>query len=588
MNKNNLIQYFFTSVVGLAITTWIVVIIWASNKGFDVTDEGFYLYNYSKINNSKISFTNVHLVQKFLFPFVECTIQNLRIEKLLLCLLAAASISFSVVYYLKNSLNNVLPKSKILFLYLMIVSGFSLTYAFGPQTPAYNFFSSFFITLASSLFIIDLSKKQSKFTIAVIYIVIGMLLEFLFLIKFSNAILLVLLLIIVHFAYASIDTQNKLVIIKQTAFRLLIVALSVFITHIVFCGGLSASLAFYKSFFEGINSLKGYDSGTLMNTYFESFTAVFNSLCTPKFLLFAITLATLVWGILKENKPVFYTSLLLQLIVIVRFKLYYGGEINKTEQTITYLLWILAFLIVFIVQHKKKNTLKSTTFKKQALFMLFLFTMPIAGALGTNNQLQIQIIFYIPFWIVLLYIVIKNNLERLQSIVLCSFISVFAFIQSINAVVYHPYRINGSLLTQTEVLSISNSETIYVDKQYKKTVIAIDSILKNANFNNNDYVFYYSDIIGLTHLLKHRLPDATNSWFAPQNIEYNCNILRQLHQSEPTANVFFIVDSTDANSESLINYWTQLRYNSTNYHKSADVNISFSNTTQVLSIYAPE
>ncbi|MGB3946508.1 MAG: hypothetical protein WBM13_00870 [Bacteroidia bacterium] len=588
MNKNNVITYIFTSLVGLTLTLWIAVIIWASNKGFDITDEGFYLYNYSEINNSKISFTNVHLVQKFLFPFVDCTIQNLRIEKLLQCLLAAASLSFSVVYYIKNSLNNVLPKSKIWFLYLMIVSGFSLTYAFGPQTPAYNFFSSFFITLASSLFIIDLSKKQSKVTITIIYIMIGMLLEFLFLIKFSNAILLVLLLIIVHFAYASIDTQNKLVIIKQTAFRLLIVALSVFITHIVFCGGLSASIAFYKSFFEGINSLKGYDTATLLNTYFDSFTAVFNSLCTAKFLLFAITLATLAWGILKENKRLFYASLLLQLIVIVRFKLYYGGEINKTEQTITYLLWILAFLIVFIVQQKKNSTLKSETFKKQALFLLFLFVLPIAGALGTNNQLQIQIIFYIQFWIVLLYIVIKNSLEPTQSIVLCSFISVFAFIQSANAVVYHPYRINGSLLTQTEVLNISNSETIYVDKRYKETVISIDSILKNANFNTNDYVFYYSDIIGLTHLLKHRLPDASNSWFAPQNIDYNYNILRQLHQEKPTANVFFIVESADTNCKPLINYWTQLRYNSSNYHKSADVNASFSNTTQVLSIYSPE
>ena len=304
MNKNNLIQYCFTSFVGLAFIAWMIVIIWASNKGFDITDEGFYLYNYSAINNSKISFTNVHLVQKILFPFVGCTIQNLRTEKLLLCLLAAASFSFSTVYYIKKSLNLILKTSETLFLYAILVSGFSLTYAFGPQTPAYNFFSSFFITLASSLFIIDFSKKHSTRNVILIYLLIGLQCEFLFLVKFSNAILLVFSLILVSYIYTIIDTKNKRLALKQSAFRLLIICVGVFIAHVLFFKGLTASLHFYKSFFEGISTLKGYDNSTLLNTYLNSFTAIFNSLCRPKFILLSITLVSLVWGILKKNKPV--------------------------------------------------------------------------------------------------------------------------------------------------------------------------------------------------------------------------------------------------------------------------------------------
>jgi hypothetical protein len=587
MNKNNFIQYFFTSLVGLAITAWIVVMIWASNKGFDITDEGLYLYNYSPFNDSKISFTNVHLVQKFLFPFVECSIQNLRIEKLLLSLLAAACFSFSAIYYLKNSLNIFLPTSKILFAYILTVSGFSLTYAFGPQSPSYNFFSSFFITIASSLFIIDLSKKQSTRSVVVIYFLIGLLCEFLFLIKFSNAILLILTVISFSFIYTAIDTKNKFAALKLSVFRLLIIVIGLFITHVIFCRGFNASLQFYKSFFEGINALKGYDSSTLLNTYLASFTAVFNSLCTPKFILLSITLVSLVWAILKKNKLIFYVSLLLQLIVIVKFKLYYSGEINKTEQTITYLLWLVTFLVVFINEQKENKTLKSETFKKQVVFILFLLLMPIAGAIGTNNQLQIQIIFYMPFLIILLCVLIKTNIEQTQSIILCSFISIFAFTQSIDAVIYHPYRINGNLLSQTEALSIGNSETIFVDRQYKENIVEIDSLLKNANYTSNDYLFYYSDLIGLAYLLNHHLPDASNGWFIPNNDEHNCNILSQLHQLKPTAKLYFILDSNDINSEYLITYWTQLKYGATAYHKAGNVNVNFCNTAQVLSIYAP-
>ena len=66
--------------MGVALIILLLIIFWASNKGLDMTDESFYLFNYSMPKNFKISFTSFHLIQNYLFPFVNCTIQNLRIE----------------------------------------------------------------------------------------------------------------------------------------------------------------------------------------------------------------------------------------------------------------------------------------------------------------------------------------------------------------------------------------------------------------------------------------------------------------------------------------------------------------------------
>jgi hypothetical protein len=80
-----------TIIAGLIISVWVTIIFWARNKGLDLTDEGFYLFKYF---SPSVSFSNFSIVQNFLFPFFSPTIQNLRIEKLILCFIK--SIIYSI------------------------------------------------------------------------------------------------------------------------------------------------------------------------------------------------------------------------------------------------------------------------------------------------------------------------------------------------------------------------------------------------------------------------------------------------------------------------------------------------------------
>lgn len=586
MNTSKLIQNSLYLVSGTLVLAWISVLLWASNKGFDITDEGFYMYKYSELNGSKVSYTNFHLVQKFLFPFVEPTVQNLRIEKLLLCLTGSGLLAYSVWYYLKNTFQIATQKKEWLSLYTFILAGFSLTYAFGPQTPAYNFFSSFFITLASSLFIIDISKKHETKWVLLLYLLIGAICQLLFLVKFSNALIAAFVFIGFYLLYNFIASPNRPEVIKQTLLRIVSLVSGFLLFHLLFCGGFEAALEFFKSQLSGITGLKGYDKNILLATYLSTFTTVFDSICTPKFILICASLAGIVWGHVKENKTVFYISLAIQALVIFRFKLYFGGEANKTEQTIIYFLWIAAMLSIFFIKQKQNNSGNRSLLYQRILFILFLFFMPFAGALGTNNQLHIQIVFYMPFWMALLYLLIKSHEKQIKTTVLLTFLSILAILQSLDSVVYHSYRINGSLFAQNEQATIGKEE-IRIDAACKSDIIKIDSVLKSNNIRNNDYLFYFSDLAGLAYVLNQPLIPYGNGWYSRGDFENNCSLLQQLHETQPDSRLFFVLDSRYPLSDSLVKCWADLKHNPAIYFKAAEITVHFSNDPHNLSIYTP-
>lgn len=586
MNTSKLIQNSLYLISSTAVLAWISILLWASNKGFDITDEGFYMYKYSELNGTKVSYTNFHLVQKFLFPFLEPTLQNLRIEKLLLCLAGSGLFSWSIWYYCKNTLQIIIQKTELLSLYMMILAGFSLTYAFGPQTPAYNFFSSFFITLAASLFIIDISKKHSTRWVLLLYLLIGALCQLLFLIKFSNAVIAAFVFIDFYLLYNLIASQNKPEVIKQTLFRLVSMLLGFLLFHLIFCGGWNGALEFFRNFISDITHLQGYDSDILFAVYRSTFTTVFNSLCTPKFILLCVSLAGIVWAQLKKNSIVFYVSLAFQALVIFSFKLYYGGEANKTEQTIIYFLWIVALLIIFFIQQKQNTSLSKPLLLQRMLFILFLLFIPFAGALGTNNQLHIQIVFYMPFWMALLYLLIQNTGIQIKTTAVLTFLSVLAILQSVDSVVYHGYRINGSLFTQNEQANIGK-EKILLDKACRADIVKIDSVLSTNKLKSNDYLFCFSDLAGLAFVLNQPLIPYGNGWYNPGDFENNCSLLQQLHKTGPDSRLFFVLDSRYPLSDSLVKCRTGLQHTPDSYFKAAELPVAFSNDPHKLSIYVP-
>ena len=168
------------------------------------------------------------------------------------------------------------------------------------------------------------------------------------------------------------------------------------------------------------------------------------------------------------------------------------------------------------------------------------------------------------------------------------FIVLLALSQSMDAIVNHPYRINGSLLTQTEKISVGKNEIIFVDKKYKENIEAIDSVLKENNFKKGDYIFTYTDALGLAYVYDCPLPAAGNIWFNPNNDLGNCNTMRLFSDAPHKFRLFFILDSRYPFSKPFIKCLAEMGYDFDNgYYKAGDVSVAFSNDPHGLSIYAP-
>ena len=80
----------------------LITIIWGTNKGFDLTDEAFYMigYNHSQV----ISYQHFYfwLPVKFIFQFLELNVLTIRIIRLILTLTSSLIVSYGFFIWIKS------------------------------------------------------------------------------------------------------------------------------------------------------------------------------------------------------------------------------------------------------------------------------------------------------------------------------------------------------------------------------------------------------------------------------------------------------------------------------------------------------
>ena len=589
MNKIFFVKYLNELIMGVALIILLLIIFWASNKGLDMTDESFYLFNYSMPKNFKMSFTSFHLIQNYLFPFVNCTIQNLRIERLILYIFSAVFFAYSSCYYLRNTYNIKFHKTNSFTLYALIIAGILLSYAFGPQTPSYNTFSTFFILASTSFFLFDLSKQQTKSKIIFIYLLIGFFCGILFLVKFPNAIFMPAIFITFYFFYNLVSAEDNLRVLFSSVYRLFLIASSYLLFHLLFWKGFRPAFQFHKDFFEYINGFNGYETNTILYIYSSSFLSIFRALMTLKFLLIIFSFVGIVWSILKKQNTVFYIFIIIQLLIVIKFKIFFAGGEFIYEQSIIYLLWTLTLIFMFLIKHKNYKTIRTKEFKKQLLFIFFLLFMPIFAVIGTSNSIQVQVIFYIPFWMFIIYLILEYDFNNKINKTIYLFITLLASVQSVNALIYHPYRIGGNLISQNQIVSVGKNDMVLVDNGFKKNIFIIDSILRKSGFKKNDYIFTYTDVLGLAYIYDYKMPSLGSVWFDAKNEVGNVKTLQLFHNTYKKVQLFFVLDKRYPFSSSFKLSLIKLGYDfDNNYKKVGEVLVNFGKDEHFLLIYAPQ
>ena len=155
-----------------AVSSLFLIVIWGLNKGFDFTDEGFYLLKYQEEYRNTYDVFTFYSVVQLLFGWIDLNIFNIRLIRLFLVFASSLVFSFGLFTYIRNIL---IKKVSFLFVFLFSTLAGLLSYGYGPHSVYYNSLSGYFMVICIGFILLffSLLSKRHKTLKTIVPIIIG-------------------------------------------------------------------------------------------------------------------------------------------------------------------------------------------------------------------------------------------------------------------------------------------------------------------------------------------------------------------------------------------------------------------------------
>ena len=484
----------FTSLVLSLVNLFVLsVLVWACFHGLDLSDESFYYLGYLYYDNvPSLHPESFHMVYDRFFGWGNFTITSIRLLRLLLSVLA------SVVLFL--SANEVLRLKELtvkIVLLNVVLSGMLLSYSWAPQALSYNSMSSIVIALIMSLWVFFLIRKKLYSKILFSFS-LGGLFTILFFIKITNVLLLPLLLIMtLFFTFKKyiVPFSTRMVPISLLAFIFGSFSLLVFFSD----GGIGKTVGDYIQGTFGLLSKDTSHSLTyLLERYYTNGITVLKQLKVPfTILIVTYSLIRIFAGKIgfiggSKGKVLFKTFGLLILVVAIFQNTYWLGG-TKFKYTI-----LNTHLIVLVLVGLNRSLENG---KKELAITFGLLTIPILGALGTNNGLSAQVLFYGVFIFLSIFLALyfsESNWFRNSTLLI---LIVITGSQIVFATIKFPYKQRPLKESTHAFTNIPTLKSLKADRALFNLSKEVDS-LKDLEMN---YIFTYGIHSGLV-LFAHKKP----------------------------------------------------------------------------------
>lgn len=537
MKNNFRPTVFFLILLTLLNTFAILVILWSCYHGIDISDESYYYMGYLYFDNvPDLSGASFHMIFNSFFSSFDMTLSEVRILRLLLTVLSACILFFGLdkIFPHKNN-----PEKFLLL--NVVISGMLLSFSWAPLALSYNSMSTVLISLVIGVWLLFISTGKGYLQ-SVYSVIIGSLFIVLFFIKITNILLLPLIVVatlyILYNKHLLKVEKSKFPLVSGVSF-----ITGAFVTLALFSKGISLIPATVSNHIqETFGMMSGaarHSTAYLLERYTNNAEMVIGRLKYPLIFLFAAfaTIKLLSIKYKKETKslhPSIFKLIVGIMLLTIVFKNDYwmGGTGFNYIILIAYLFIGIAAILNQFLEKKKVNF----------ILLLGLISIPVIGAIGTNNGLSAQVLFYGAFiFLVIYYIVYFSENIWYKSAVL-SIIVILCTSQVISGVVYRPYR--QAILTQSvnklEGLSTLkhlevNNETMQIRKEL--------AFLENVEAN---YIFSYSFMRGMA-LLANKKPYSL-SWFDEKFVNKMCLIISK-SQIEPKDIIFIIPSELPLNKE---------------------------------------
>jgi hypothetical protein len=543
----------------------LAILVWSVDKGFEMTDEGYYLlwFHSAHLYAPDMHLNYYYLVQ-LLFGWVDWDITTMRIGGIVTEVGAVLALGWGLSKYLKAKLPELYSPA---FVTVLLVGGFAVLFtAEHPRSLSYDSVTHLLTAIGGGLLLAWLSfnEKPKGWQLIVFFALLGVILAAQFIVKFSSAILLAGL-----WASVSLLAKRKRgTIVLATLSTLLGMGLlftGLFGTQI----SLSTFLEYYRISYERISQLGYSPIDIVLKTYLAKDTVHFALNIGPALL---IILGALFAFKNQETKKSIFRAMALGLGVFVM-----QAFLFPTNYFPQWHYRFIDLLLLLIISGSYVAWQFTTAGRAVFILSLVLFALPFVCAIGSAINWAMSLFSYLPAWIMLVvvlwhYIGKQTGMRVWAEIVQYSIIigSFLIFLQVFLYPNYLPHGMAASMAAQTE--QAVAYDPIKLDSPTAKFVNETEQLLTSNGFKPGNYLLALYDLPGLVYLMQGYSPQVpwyfgeTTRATVKEAVDNTC-----WHISEITETNVFVVkpvtvhpDVSNCLSSSKINF-------PTNYLKAGNV-----------------
>ena len=513
INVKNSFVYLALLFCVIALVVVVSTIFKFADKGFQLSDETFYLRYSLNFNSGNFGVTNFGLLNN-LFCFGHPTILNLRLAKLIYQSLAIVIFIFSLFHFLKHKGFVITTTQKVFILVIALMTSFC-NYDYLPMTLSYNIWSLILTALCFSVIFIEYSsvKLSSSVITSVMY---GFLCFSLFLAKLPNAVIMVFMYVVF----------NLFSIKRHTLVKILGALIGTGLAYFVFLNNFQDLKNIIDNYYVTLFEVKHVQA----NSYFTQLHDFFLFCVQKQYILFellVVLLAVITKMLLHKYKALAASGILLVNYVFASY-FFKGNSVELYNDFMAATLLIInAFLFTYLFYENRGLPLPKKEF---GFIIFFLFVIPFLLMLGTDNQFYYTTSQTMVFSIVavIIYQLYAKQLNvyflAWQSSVICVFISCILY----QGAVKTPYRQNNLLLKTFPMHFSEPIDGLYESYESFVDYTSMNVLVNEFNGNKKPVVTFFNHI-GLSYLNNCKVFPETIISDGDHVMYYNEYILTRYH-----------------------------------------------------------
>ena len=518
--------------------TLLIIIFWAANKGFDFTDEAYYLLSIDQAETSSDLFYYQHLIS-FFFGWTDPGLTGIRILRLFLTVVTAIFLSMGIRAFLfsSNEIRKVLPYSETAgyfsIAFILLAGGYSIY----PQAISYNNFTLLALGGFAALLLFEETAIKTRKPSALVKwpLLLGIMISLAFCGKFTTGILLFISTACYLTASLRISGYSWNDLLRAFFFLMLGIASFLIISSVF----VKSFPQWFRNLPIALDSVEGHAASDLLTIYSESVSYFFSALA-ERFL--ALPIVFLIWFVpgkkflppVRGGMIIYNAGILLLFMLLV--KKIYDEEIWKSGvagyNTALFFPALLSMCLPGLFLSRKgmeSLRMKRAEILRLLPLILLLLLLPLLAVAGSDNSPHIQCIQFSFSWLLLLLMAlcfVYMFAEKLPAVLFAVLLLAVSSIQVVHGITQSPYRLIGPIALQNNPVNLPGIGKFLTDKLTYGDISSFNEVAKASLMKEGDGLLVFGAVPGFISISGARV--VASAWLRTELAEAACASIRKI------------------------------------------------------------